>query len=363
MSFKTEAIYSVKELIGDGRLRMWKNHDMCEEGLRLHGSQFEAISDKPKNILTCCPNYCNIGDHAIAVAERRILLSSSECPCLSFEDDPTTILSCLQKYCTPDDVIYLQGGGNMGTLYRKEEDYRLRLISLMKHNRIVLFPQTMSYEDSESSQRYLKHTQKIYNSHPDLHLFAREKVSYERMKEAYPNCDVQLVPDIVLSVQGEDNASFGQRSGVLLCMRNDVEKVSDDVAHRRLEEVAASVSDQWRYTDTTISDDNYPVSREFGEQLVADKWAEFKKARLVITDRLHGMIFSAITGTPCVALNNANGKVGFEYEWLKNVPYIAFANTVEEVPQLVDQVMKVTDPRFPGDWFAEQFASLTRLIP
>ena len=361
MSLTTEAKYAVKELFGDGRLRMWTQHAACEEGLRLHGAKFAVIADTPKNILTCCPDHCNIGDHAIAVAERRLLAASAR-PCLSFDGDSTAILSCLRKYCTPDDVIYLHGGGNMGTLYQREEDYRLRLISLMKRNRIVLFPQTISYEDTEASQRYLRHTQKIYASHPDLHLVAREQVSYERMKEAYPDCDVRLTPDVVLSIQGEDDAPFDQRHGVLLCMRNDVEKVSDNAAQRLLEHVAASVSDQWRYTDTTISDDHYPVSRAFGEQLVADKWAEFKKARLVITDRLHGMIFSAITGTPCVALNNSNGKVGFEYEWLKDVPYIAFARTVDEVPQLVDQVMQVTDPEFPATWFAGQFRPLTELI-
>lgn len=361
MPLKDEIKYAVKELVGDGRLRMWTHHDACEEGLKKFGPEFQAIKDEPKNILTCCPDHCNIGDHAIAVAERR-MLAAGERPYLSFDEDPTPIMLCLERYCTPDDVIYMHGGGNMGTLYRREEDNRLRLISLMKRNRIVLFPQTMSYDDTEASRRYLRHTQKIYSSHPDLHLFAREQVSYERMKKAYPDCDVQLVPDIVLSIKGEDDAPFEQRHGVLLCMRNDVEKTLDDTVHRRFEQVAASISGGWKYTDTTISDDNYPVSQEYGEQLVAGKWAEFKKARLVITDRLHGMIFSAITGTPCVALNNSNGKVGFEYVWLKDVPYIAFARTVDEVPQLVAQVMQVTNPRFPSDWFAKQFDSLTKLI-
>ena len=105
-----------------------------------------------------------------------------------------------------------------------------------------------------------------------------------------------------------------------------------------------------------------PITQQEGERLVYGKWNEFRSARLVITDRLHGMIFSAVTGTPCVALNNSNGKVGYEYEWLKDVPYIAFASTVDEVPQLACQVLRVTNPRFPSDWFAEQFTPLTSLI-
>lgn len=361
MSVKDELKYTLQELVGDGRLCMWRHRDRCNAGMQQYGDRFAAIADTPKNILTCCPDYCNLGDHAIALAERR-LLAASERPYLSFAGDTMDILMCLTRYCTPDDVIYLQGGGNMGSLYRREEDYRLRIISLMRRNRIVLFPQTISYEDTESSQRYLKHTQKVYASHPDLHLFAREQVSYERMKAAYPDCDVQLVPDVVLSIQGEDNAPFDQRHGVLLCMRNDVEQTLDASVHHQLEQVAESVGEGWRYTDTTVSDDHYPVSQEDGERLVTAKWDEFRQARLVITDRLHGMIFAAITGTPCVALNNANGKVGFEYEWLKNLPYIAFARTPDEVARLVPQVMRVTDPVFPADWFARRFVPLTRLI-
>lgn len=361
MSVKREVKYMLQEIIGDGRLSMWKHRSRCKAGLVRYGGQFAAIADAPRNILTCCPDYCNLGDHAIALAERRLLAASMR-PHLSFAGDTVDILSCLKRYCIPDDVIFLQGGGNMGSLYRREEDYRLRIISLMRKNRIVLFPQTISYEDTDSSQRYLRHTQRVYGSHPDLHLFAREQVSYERMKAVYPDCDVQLVPDIVLSIQDEDNAPFEQRHGVLLCMRNNVEKTLDDAVHHRLEQVADSVGEGWRYTDTTVSDDHYPISQEEGERLVVDKWNEFRQARLVITDRLHGMIFAAITGTPCVALNNANGKVGFEYEWLKNLPYIAFARASDEVAHLVPQVMQVTTPVFPSDWFARQFAPLTRLI-
>ena len=361
MSVRDEVKYALQEIVGDGRLCMWKHHARCKAGVRRYGSQFDAIGDASKNILTCCPDYCNLGDHAIALAERRLLKASTR-PYLSFAGDTVNILSCLKRYCTSEDVIYLQGGGNMGSLYRREEDYRLRIISLMRRNRIVLFPQTISYEDMESSQRYLRHTQKVYASHPDLHLFAREQVSYERMKASYPDCDVQLVPDVVLSIQGEDNAPFDRRHGVLLCMRNDVEQTLDAGVHHQLEQVAATVGEGWQYTDTTVSNDHYPISQEDGERLVAGKWDEFRQARLVITDRLHGMIFAAITGTPCVALNNANGKVGFEYEWLKDLPYIAFARTPDEVARLLPQVMQVADPEYPADRFARQFAPLTRLI-
>ena len=44
--------------------------------------------------------------------------------------------------------------------------------------------------------------------------------------------------------------------------------------------------------------------KENREQLLKQKIEEFQSAELVITDRLHGMIFSVITGTPCIAFDN-----------------------------------------------------------
>lgn len=186
------------------------------------------------------------------------------------------------------------------------------------------------------------------------------------MREAYPRNDVRLVPDIVLSVQSEDDAAFAQRHGVLLCMRNDVEKTVSDSTRWMIERGAANIDPEYVYTDTTIDCKYAPISQERGEQLVLDKWEEFKRARLVITDRLHGMIFSAITGTPCVALNNSNGKVGFEYEWLKELPYISFVDDAADeqaVAAAVRTVMAVKSADFASVGLSKRFASLVELIP
>ena len=73
------------------------------------------------------------------------MLGRMQRPVLSFGGDTTALLLCLRRYASQEDTIYLTGGGNMGTLYRNEEEYRLRLISARRSNRIILFPQTMSY--------------------------------------------------------------------------------------------------------------------------------------------------------------------------------------------------------------------------
>lgn len=44
---------------------------------------------------------------------------------------------------------------------------------------------------------------------------------------------------------------------------------------------------------------------------------------VLVTDRLHGMIFAYITGTPCIVMDNKTNKVfGVYEEWLSDVDWI-----------------------------------------
>ena len=59
---------------------------------------------------------------------------------------------------------------------------------------------------------------------------------------------------------------------------------------------------------------------------------QFSKSKLVVTDRLHGMILSVITGTNCIAFDNSSGKVSGVYDTIKdddvNVEFIENYNNI-----------------------------------
>ena len=50
------------------------------------------------------------------------------------------------------------------------------------------------------------------------------------------------------------------------------------------------------------------------------------------------MVFSAITGTPCVAFSNYNHKVLGTYKWISKLPYIKFCDNVSELGSLVNSI-------------------------
>jgi pyruvyl transferase EpsI len=58
-------------------------------------------------------------------------------------------------------------------------------------------------------------------------------------------------------------------------------------------------------------------------------WDMLRHRQVVVTDRLHCMIFCALTRTPCVVLSNSNHKIEGVYRtWLESLPYITFSGNL-----------------------------------
>lgn len=62
----------------------------------------------------------------------------------------------------------------------------------------------------------------------------------------------------------------------------------------------------------------------------------------MVTDRLHGMIFAYITGTPAIVFSNSNQKVKNCFEWIKDCGYIFYMDSFDKKSFIVnvDAVMK-----------------------
>ncbi|MNE93367.1 putative pyruvyl transferase EpsI [compost metagenome] len=82
----------------------------------------------------------------------------------------------------------------------------------------------------------------------------------------------------------------------------------------------------------------------------------------MITDRLHGMIFAAITSTPCIALGNYNYKVVGSYEWIKHLGYIKFTNDINQIPELIEELSRIPAPRYNNDFSAEHYNQIVEAL-
>ncbi len=283
-------------------------------------------------LLLDTPMHKNIGDLAIAYAERQFIHN-----CLGkvfTEITAQELGSCEKSFArsTPTTkTVLIHGGGFLGSLWPQEE-YRFReIVKSFKNHKIVVFPQTVTFDTATpEGQLYLDQSRKIYNSHPDIHICLRDARSFDYIITNFPNVKASLIPDMALQLKLPDTAVSCEqfREGALLCMRNDHEKsltrTDENILHQLVETNFDLV------TSTDMCATLIPSSVKQSEDIVIEKAREFSSAKLIVTDRLHGMILAALTGTPCIALNNSNKKVEAVYQWVKSLDYITCVNNASE---------------------------------
>ena len=297
--------------------------------------------NKKKIYVINTPLHTNIGDSAIAYAQNLFLQKNIGDDYKIVEvtsGEWARFRKVLGLIVRERDIIMQHGGGNMGITWFNEELIRRDIIEQFPNNKMIIFPQTIYYGDSQEGKKEFENSKKIYNGHKDLHLIAREKVSYKIMKEAYPNCDVILTPDIVLSMDKLDNPY--KREGITFCFRRDVEKVLSEEDEHYIIDECKKISDKVFYTDMMSE---RAVTKENRVEIIMDKFKDFQKSELVITDRLHGMVFCAISGTPCIVFGNYNQKVKGTYEWIKSLPYIKYIDSMDNINLEIDNLLRIKD--------------------
>lgn len=308
------------------------------------------------------PQHTNLGDSAIVLAEISFLKQCrirekriKEVTTEEYKEYKDILKTRIRK----SDKIFLHGGGNMGDQWFSEELLRRDMLSTFGQNKIIIFPQTIFYSDTAEGKREEKNSIPFYNR-KDLTIVAREYMSFERMKYLYPNANVLVTADIVLSTNRSVLGIKQQkRMGILLCLRNDMEKAMSLAEHKMIKEFLEKNNCQVRVTDMYSQ---CSVTKKNRYDCVKRKMNEFATAKLVITDRLHGMIFAGITGTPCIVFGNYNYKVEGTYEWIKYLDYIRFAKSVDEMEKLFPQLIVMDNCQYYNTPLLSYFAKISESV-
>lgn len=303
--------------------------------------------EKKRIFIFLSADYGNIGDLAISKAQENFLKDNLK----DYEVFPVPIsktriwLGSIKKQVTSADIITIIGGGNMGSLYPDIEDLRQLVIQSFPYNKIVCFPQTLDWEESQSSHKALKKLVKIYASHPDIHVFARELITYKKLEDVFnsqKNVKVGFVPDIVMSTSAKQLGvlNSSKPTGILTCLRNDKECALKAKHYAILDSAIGDTGLTLTKTDTHAGGSG--LSKAECDKLLSNKIQQFAEAQLVITDRLHGMILCILSGTPCLVLPNSNHKIRQTYlNWLKDHPRVIFVEieNFTQVPKYIDQLL------------------------
>lgn len=304
----------------------------------LHTMKLDAKNSTPKTVLMLSPQYLNYGDHAIAVAEIECLnkILSPDKP----RDLNYSLFSYwpdkVEEYINPGDTIVVTGGGYMGNLWPDNHELTEHILRCFTDNRIIFAPQTLYYKESSCANEEKARFATALMNHGNFFFFGRDQQSCNQMAELgfVQGEHFDLMPDFVLLMP--DLFDLSLKSGnPAVCLRSDDEAksgLSEEIEKILRANIAGKID------SIKMAQDHAEIPTAFRKQFVKRKMQQFSDASVVVTDRLHGMIYAAYTGTPCVAFDNISRKVSGVYEWIKDLNYVAIADDVSQLPDLLEQV-------------------------
>ncbi len=302
-----------------------------------------------KIVLIGTAEHSNIGDAAIALGEIEFIRNYF--PGYDFVElskyDYEKWFSRIAELIGEQDIIFLHGGGNMGNRYIEEELLRRDVITNFPNNKIVVFPQTISFDVDEKGQKELGLSAEIYNRHQNLMIFTRGRQSLQTACRFFSNIKSFGTIDMALLLKA--NFQF-QRAGVLLCLREreDEGRFSKE-QQQQIEEMVQKKNLAYDKTTNWNNEDRESnIYKDTRRITVFSQLRNYAKRRVVITDRLHGFIFSVLTKTPCIVLSASDHKIDEFYEYFVRSNAVFFCGKeIEAVGQMVDQALQVREAKYP----------------
>jgi exopolysaccharide biosynthesis predicted pyruvyltransferase EpsI/glycosyltransferase involved in cell wall biosynthesis len=299
-----------------------------------------------KIFLVGTPEHSNIGDAAIAVGEYEFIkkyfpqYKIVEIQLLQLEWKYQIMRSIINN----DDLIFLQGGGNLGNLYLHEEELRRKIIADYPNNKIVIMPQSIYFTNDKDGERERKISAEAYSRHKDLTLFVRGLESLEFAKEFFYNTRCMDALDLALMLKGDFEY---ERKGILLCIKDltDESGLSENL-HEEIKRTVEKFDSSFETSKNYYV--NYDIYQGIRRMVVDEELKKFSRHKLVVTDRLHGLIFSVVTKTPCVLIGGYYQKQAeFVKNFMDSSAVFFIDKDISKLEDAIQKAMLVTDVVYP----------------
>lgn len=284
-----------------------------------------------KTILTDLPYHGNIGDILIWEGELKFLKELGTFP-ISQTSCTTFTFPKLEN----DVTICLNGGGNFGDLYRIAQDFRINVIKSYPNNRIIIFPQSIWYDNPSLIESDVKD----FSLHNDLYICARDISTYEFLIKYFTRNKILLIPDMAFYI-GDLSSKYDKsekKDKALFIRRNDKEALksnyqimeSHDTRDWPMFENGEQALDFFLGKTYRILSINNKLLQNLTKKCIDIIMYRFFKNRLIkqginilspynkiYTTRLHAMILGILLDKEIIAFDNTTKKVSdFLKSWL-----------------------------------------------
>ena len=177
-------------------------------------------------VLLNTPNHVNIGDILIWQGEIDFLKS------INIEPSYTTSNFNFDWRDFDEEIlILLHGGGNFGDIWEYHQEFRKEVIKKYPNNRILIFPQSVEYNNKET----IKEDAILFSKHENITICARDSHYYTLLKEHFKNNTILMVPDMAFCMDIAKKPNKPNKN-ILLLKRNDRE-ISETISYNNLEKI------------------------------------------------------------------------------------------------------------------------------
>lgn len=314
-----------------------------------------AITNSPHIYFFSTPVHSNLGDQAQLMCWLRLFKEwypKHEVICIPARYREFCTLRDIRSVITPEDKIFIHSGYLIFDPH-PELPFILDVVRAFYDYPITILPQTVNL----MGEWYQQVVARQFNEHQNLTLICRDEVSFEKAKELFPKVKLKLMPDVVTSLIGNQNFQYNntKRDGVMVCVRNDGEKLYTeeeiDSLKSRFKGIRVSQS------DTTITASMWKWEKE-RETLIRKILSEFAQYQVIITDRYHGTIFSQVVNTPVIVLSSTDHKLSSGVKWFPKEVFgdmIQFAANLDEAYSLATKVMNNPNDTVNPPYFKEEY--------
>lgn len=361
------------------------NLETPEQINRVLQATLKNIGEFEQCALLDYPDYVNVGDHLIWLGTvfylSKVLKTKIQYAASLYAFSAAKMEKKIGKA-----PILLQGGGNFGDLWPEHQIFREKIIEQYRDRPIVILPQSIYYSNSDN----LKRTASIFNAHPNLTIFTRDRQSYELARQNFSNCQVFKAPDMIFALAelSLPKFQFNPDLPVLYLCRNDSElNQAFDPAHLGISNGVVQdwiSSSKWMYKGKENIKDYWKlpalatIVREVWQRrlsapqewMARRQWQQHPDAKLfnafnhasiqgfsawemmhcgvyqvmqnkaIITNRLHGHLLCVLLGIPHIFLPNSYYKNEFFYqEWTYQIPYAKFIKEPSQVKGALEELM------------------------
>lgn len=291
--------------------------------------------EKPAFLIFNSPDYMNTGDIAIALGERSFInkyfpqYDVIEISCTQYQKEKYKLISKIRE----NDIIAITGGGNIGSLWLRFEDYVLDIIQTFDNNKIVVFPQSIYFSENSSGMIEKETFKNAISNHQNLLLTVRDRASYLRVKEMFKdNINILIIPDMAMCLPNIKKSKKGKK--ILICLRNDKEGVN-----REKKEIIDKLNSVYDGQVEVI--DSLPtmsVKQKDRRKTLNKAISIVSSKQFVITDRLHCMLLCVLTETPCIAIDNISKKISGAYDWIGNCKFVALYDDNIDIVKKIQEI-------------------------